>query len=291
MTRVLVTGGGGQVGGSIAALAHDPQFAHLAVTVAGRAELDITDPASISAAMEQVRPDAVINAAAYTAVDAAEANEDDARATNADAVGLLADSCEANKIRFLHLSTDYVFDGTKSDWYVESDPIAPLGAYGRSKAAGEAAARACDDHLILRTAWVYAAHGSNFVRTMLRVGAERDELRVVADQVGCPTSAHDIADGLLRLVETPTTGTFHLAGADATTWHEFATTIFDIAGLNVSVEAIGTVDYPTPAPRPANSRLDSSALADATDVRLPSWRKALPPVIESILNTERQEPT
>ena len=286
MTSILVTGSGGQVGHSLAGLADDPRFEHFEITVTDRATLDLTDPDSIIATMERATPDIVINAAAYTAVDAAEDDEATAMAANAHGVATLAERCAIQGARLLHLSTDYVFDGTKDGWYVEDDPIAPLGVYGQSKAAGEAAARSCADHLILRTAWVYAAHGHNFVKTMLRLGAERDELRVVADQVGCPSSAHDIAEALLRLADHDTTGTYHLAGADAISWHGFARAIFDLAGFAVAVDPIGTVDYPTPAPRPANSRLDSDALAAATGVRLPGWTTSLPSVVNAILESE-----
>ena len=283
MTRVLVTGGNGQVGASIADLAGHERFAHLDITVADRTGCDITSEASVRRAIERVEPDVIVNTAAYTAVDAAEDDEAAAMLANRDGVAHLAAHTGR---RLIHLSTDYVFDGTKDGWYTESDPVSPLGVYGTSKWLGEQAAAANPDHLILRTAWVYAAHGHNFVKTMLRLGAERDELRVVADQVGCPTSAHDIADALLRLVDTDTVGTFHLAGADDTSWHGFAVAIFEHAGLDVQVEAIGTSDYPTPAPRPANSRLDSAALADAAGVRLPSWRESLPGVIDAIHSSD-----
>ena len=285
MTRVLVTGGNGQVGRSIAELASDERFAALDIAVAGRSTVDITDRAGLRAAFDRMRPEVVINAAAYTAVDAAEADEAAAMAANADGVASLADLCAAHGARLLHLSTDYVFDGTKDGWYVESDPVAPLGVYGRTKAAGEAAARACPAHLILRTSWVYAAHGNNFVRTMLRIGAERPEVGVVDDQVGCPTNAQDIAEALLHLSSLDVHGTYHLAGADAASWHEFAVAIFAAADLTATANPISTADFPTPAPRPANSRLDSSALADATGVRLPGWRDSLPDVVSAILDT------
>ena len=287
MIRVLITGGNGQVGRSIAKLATDERFAALDIAVADRSTADITDRAGLSAAFDRVRPDVVINAAAYTAVDAAETDEAAAMAANADGVAALADLCAAHGARLLHLSTDYVFDGTKDDWYVESDPIAPLGVYGRTKAAGEAAARACPAHLIVRTSWVYSAHGDNFVQTMLRIGAERPELEVVDDQVGCPTSAHDIAEAVLHLSSLDANGTYHLAGADQASWHEFAVAIFAAADLTTTANPISTADFPTPAPRPANSRLDSSALADATGVRLPSWRDSLSGVVSAILDTDQ----
>ena len=278
MTRVLVTGGNGQVGRSITDLLGDQRFQHLTVSVADRATCDITNPDAVRRAIERFNPSVIVNTAAYTAVDASETDEAAAMLVNCEGVAHLA--AQTGR-RLIHLSTDYVFDGSKDGWYMESDPVAPLGVYGTSKWQGEQAARTNPDHLILRTAWVYAAHGHNFVKTMLRLGAERGNLRVVADQIGCPTSAHDIADAILRLVDIDATGTYHMAGASQATWHELATATFELAELDVAVEAIGTAEYPTPAPRPANSRLDSTALASATHVRLPSWQDSLPAVIDA----------
>lgn len=278
MTRVLVTGGNGQVGRSITDLLGDQRFQHLTVSVADRATCDITNPDAVRRAIERFNPSVIVNTAAYTAVDASETDEAAAMLVNCDGVAHLA--AQTGR-RLIHLSTDYVFDGSKDGWYTESDPVAPLGVYGMSKWQGEQAARTNPDHLILRTAWVYAAHGHNFVKTMLRLGAERGNLRVVADQIGCPTSAHDIADAILRLVDIDATGTYHMAGASQATWHELATATFELAELDVAVEAIGTAENPTPAPRPANSRLDSTALASATHVRLPSWQDSLPAVIDA----------
>ena len=278
MTRVLVTGGNGQVGRSITDLLGDQRFQHLTVSVADRATCDITNPDAVRRAIERFNPSVIVNTAAYTAVDASETDEATAMLVNCDGVAHLA--AQTGR-RLIHLSTDYVFDGSKDGWYMESDPVAPLGVYGTSKWQGEQAARTNPDHLILRTAWVYAAHGHNFVKTMLRLGAERGNLRVVADQIGCPTSAHDIADAILRLVDIDATGTYHMAGASQATWHELATATFELAELDVAVEAIGTAENPTPAPRPANSRLDSTALASATHVRLPSWQDSLPAVIDA----------
>lgn len=278
MTRVLVTGGNGQVGRSITDLLGDQRFQHLTVSVADRATCDITNPDAVRRAIERFNPSVIVNTAAYTAVDASETDEATAMLVNCDGVAHLA--AQTGR-RLIHLSTDYVFDGSKDGWYTESDPVAPLGVYGTSKWQGEQAARTNPDHLILRTAWVYAAHGHNFVKTMLRLGAERGNLRVVADQIGCPTSAHDIADAILRLVDIDATGTYHMAGAGQATWHELATATFELAELDVAVEAIGTAENPTPAPRPANSRLDSTALASATHVRLPSWQDSLPAVIDA----------
>ena len=283
MTRVLVTGGNGQVGRSIAELASDARFAALDIAVTDRSTVDITDRAGLNAAFDRLQPDVVINAAAYTSVDAAESDEAAATAVNTDGVASLADLCAAHGARLLHLSTDYVFDGTKDGWYVEDDATAPLGHYGRTKARGEAAIRAqIDDHLILRSSWLYSAHGHNFVKTMLRLATDNAEMRVVADQVGCPTSAHDLADALLRLVDTECRGTFHLAGTQEATWHEFAVGIVEAAGIDVEIEAIATTEYATRTPRPANSRLDSTAIVDAAGIRLPGWRTSLPAVIEQI---------
>lgn len=278
MTRVLVTGGNGQVGRSITDLLGDQRFQHLTVSVADRATCDITNPDAVRRAIERFNPSVIVNTAAYTAVDASETDEATAMLVNCDGVAHLA--AQTGR-RLIHLSTDYVFDGSKDGWYTESDPVAPLGVYGTSKWQGEQAARTNPDHLILRTAWVYAAHGHNFVKTMLRLGAERGNLRVVADQIGCPTSAHDIADAILRLVDIDATGTYHMAGASQASWHELATATFELAELDVAVEAIGTAENPTPAPRPANSRLDSTALASATHVRLPRWQDSLPAVIDA----------
>ena len=278
MTRVLVTGGNGQVGRSITDLLGDQRFQHLTVSVADRATCDITNPDAVRRTIERFNPSVIVNTAAYTAVDASETDEAAAMLVNCDGVANLA--AQTGR-RLIHLSTDYVFDGSKDGWYTESDPVAPLGVYGTSKWQGEQAARTNPDHLILRTAWVYAAHGHNFVKTMLRLGAERGNLRVVADQIGCPTSAHDIADAILRLVDIDATGTYHMAGASQASWHELATATFELADLDVAVEAIGTAENPTPAPRPANSRLDSTALASATHVRLPRWQDSLPAVIDA----------
>ena len=279
MTRVLVTGGGGQLGRSIADLVDEARFAHLDVHILTRATLDLANPPQVQTALAEIDPEVIINAAAYTNVDRAEDETGYASNTNESGAGLLA----GFNRRLIHLSTDFVFDGAKDGWYVEDDATKPLGHYGRTKARGEAAIRAqTGDHLILRTSWLYSAHGHNFVKTMLRLATDNTDMRVVADQVGCPTSAHDLADALLRLVDTDCRGTFHLAGTDEATWHEFAVGIVEAAGIDVKIEAIATTESPTRAPRPANSRLDSTAIADTTGIRLPGWRTSLPAVIEQI---------
>ncbi|HEX2136846.1 MAG TPA: dTDP-4-dehydrorhamnose reductase [Microvirga sp.] len=280
--RILVTGTEGQVARALAerAAAHG-----VTVSLVGRPQLDLAVPSSI-AAIRRTGGDVVVNAAAYTAVDQAEAEPELADAINGAGAGLVAEAAAAMGVPIVHLSTDYVFDGALDRPYRETDPVGPIGAYGRSKLAGERAVAAYADHAILRTAWVYSPFGKNFVKTMLRLARERDEVAVVADQRGSPSSALDIADGVIRvcrnLAERPRDaslrGLFHMAGAGDTTWAEFATVIFEqsrrLGGPSARVRPIATAEYPTPARRPANSRLDCAKLAAAHGVALPSWRSA-----------------
>ena len=280
--RVLVTGTQGQV--ARAMMERGP--AHGAVVTAlGRPNLDLADPASIKRALERAACDVIVNAAAYTAVDKAESEPEAAMRVNGDGAGAVARTAASAKRPIVQLSTDYVFDGASSRPYVETDPTGPIGAYGRSKRAGEeAVAAATPDHAILRTAWVYSPFGANFVRTMLRLGATREALSVVADQHGAPTSALDIADAVLRVcanlyarpADASLRGVFHMTGAGEATWADFAREIFAEAERHgaspVRVNSIATKDYPTPARRPANSRLDTRKLAAAHGVELPHWR-------------------
>ena len=254
-------------------------------------QADFADAEAVVALLDTVRPDWVINAAAYTAVDKAESESAAAFAANATTPGAIARWCAAHDVPLVHYSTDYVFDGQGTRPYRPDDATAPLGVYGASKLAGEEAIRAAGgQHLILRTAWVYAAHGHNFLRTMLRVGAERDVLRVVADQVGTPTPAALIADVTARLLQDGgrRRGTWHLTARGETSWHGFAEAIFEGAlarGLIArapTVEPITTADYPTPAKRPAYSRLDTGALERDFGVILPDWKDTLDGVFESI---------
>ncbi len=284
MTVVLLTGAAGQLGRD---LLRTDWAEGTELVPRDRADLDVADADAVARDLDAIGPEVIVNAAAYTNVDGAESEPELAHAVNADGVGNLARWADANDARLVHISTDYVFDGTKDGWYVESDPIAPLGAYGRSKAAGEEQARLAARHLILRTAWVYGAHGHNFVRTMLRLGAERDELNVVADQRGCPSATADLAAAIATLVHqsraTEASGTYHLASPTEASWHEFASAILapHIAD-GLQVHPITTDQYPTPAARPANSRLDSSALAAATGVRLRPWTDALTEVLAEL---------
>lgn len=284
--RIFVTGVEGQVARSLReAAAGDPG---LVLSFAGRPDVDMARPETIAPAMRAFRPDLVINPAAYTAVDRAESEPELAMAINRDGAGAVAAAAAELGAPIIHLSTDYVYDGLKAAPYIESDPVAPQGVYGQSKLEGEwAVAAANPRHLILRTAWVYAPFGGNFVRTMLRLASERDELRVVDDQVGCPTYAPDIADALLtiaRLIDRDGwresyAGVTHLAGPDAVTWCGFARAIVassaERGGRSPHVAAIATADYPTPAARPANSRLAADRLTALFDARLPPLATSL----------------
>ena len=238
--------------------------------------VDIRDPGSVAALLDDVRPDAVINCAAWTRVDAAETEEAAANGVNADGPRVLAEGCRSRGILLCHLSTDYVFDGTATEPIDEAAAPHPQSAYGRGKLAGEAAVRAAlPSHQIVRTAWLYGQEGPNFVLTMLRLARERGALRVVADQWGSPTWTGHLAPALVRLVERGTPGTYHLTNSGSTSWHGFAQAIVEEAGLSVPVEPIGTADYPTPAPRPAYSVLANRAWERLGEAPLPPWRDGL----------------
>jgi dTDP-4-dehydrorhamnose reductase len=262
----------------------------------GRPELDITEVASIRAVLEEVRPDILINSAAYTAVDRAESEPEAAFAVNRDGVALLARACREMDVPLVHISTDYVFDGTTTRPYREDDPTIPLGVYGRSKWEGEEALRACHpQHLIVRTAWLYGMHGANFVKTMLRLARERQVLRVVHDQHGCPTWTKELAGALtvicqrLQADKDPTWwGTYHFCGAGQTTWYGFACAIFEEiktpASLMVQrVEPIPTTAYPTPARRPANSILDCRKIQSTFGIAHRLWRDSLHDCMQELL--------
>ncbi len=287
---VLLFGGNGQVGHelrrSLRALG-DVVVTTRSGELPDGARCEVADfdrPDTLAALVERVAPAIVVNAAAYTAVDKAEDDVDAAFRTNAEAPGVLARACALRDIPFVHYSTDYVFDGQGSRPYREDDPTAPLGVYGASKLAGEDAVRSVGRrHLILRTAWVYGRHGHNFLKTMLRLGADRDELRVVADQVGTPTPAALIADvtaELLGLRDAPS-GTFHLTPRGETSWHGFAEAVFEEAlacGLisrAPKVIPIATSDYPTQARRPAYSCLDTGKVEACLGRALPDWRESM----------------
>jgi dTDP-4-dehydrorhamnose reductase len=238
--------------------------------------VDIRDPGSVAALLDKVRPDAVINCAAWTRVDAAETEEAAATGVNADGPRVLAEACRPRGILLCHLSTDYVFDGTATEPIDEMAAPNPQSAYGRSKLTGEEAVRAIlPHHLIVRTAWLYGQEGPNFVLTMLRLARERGALRVVADQWGSPTWTGHLAPALVRLVERGTPGTYHLTNSGSTTWFGLAQAIVEEAGLQVPVEPLATSDYPTAAPRPAYSVLANHAWAASGEAPLPAWRAGL----------------
>ena len=290
MPAILLTGGTGQVGGAILRLARPS----LTVIAPARVELDLADPAALAAMMASRRWDAIVNCAAYTAVDRAEGEVVAAWTANALAPAALAAAARAAGIPIVQVSTDYVFDGSKPAPYVEDDPVAPLGVYGASKEAGEQAVRTANPaHVILRTAWVVSAHGGNFVKTMLRLAAERDTLRVVEDQRGSPTSAADLAAALMtvavRLADDPEarTGVFHFSNAGPVSWADFAREIFAQSaaqgGPSARVEGIPTADYPTPARRPANSLLSHEAIRAAYGVEPRPWQAALSDILDELI--------
>jgi len=294
---VLVFGGNGQVGQELLR-ALVPLGPVLATTRSGQLPdgsacevADFGQPDSLPALLDRLQPSVVVNAAAYTAVDRAEQDVQAAFAANAQAPGVIARWCAAHGVPFVHYSTDYVFDGQGSAPYREDEATAPLGVYGTSKRDGEEAVRAAGGrHLIFRTAWVYASHGANFLRTMLRVGAERDQLRVVADQIGTPTPAALIADVTAQALQHPgqLSGTWHLTASGQTSWHGFAEAIFaealarGVLAKVPEVVAIPSSEYPTPAKRPAWSVLDNRRLQQDFDIVLPSWQDGLKRVMAEI---------
>jgi dTDP-4-dehydrorhamnose reductase len=270
--RVLVLGAGGQLGRELIGIRSDTRE----IIGLGQADCDITEPANVARALEERRPDAVINCAAWTQVDAAESQADAAFRVNADGPRVLATACRDAGVRLLHISTDYVFDGTATTPIDESAPTNPLGVYGQSKLAGEQAIRElCPDHQIVRTSWLYGQDGPNFVLTMLRLGAERDELRVVADQRGAPTWTGHLAPAVLQLAELRTPGTYHLSNSGETTWADFAATIMRLAALAARVTPITTAEYAAAAPRPAYSVLDNRAWRELGQTPLPPWDAGL----------------
>lgn len=279
---LLVFGKTGQVATELAARA--PGAIYL-----GRDQADLSDPAACAAAIRAHAPEAVINAAAYTAVDKAEDEEALATTINGAAPGAMAEACAALNIPLVHISTDYVFDGSGTAPWQPDAGTGPLGAYGRSKLAGETAVQAAGGaHVILRTAWVFSAHGNNFLKTMLRLGAEREKLTIVADQIGGPTPAGDIAATCLQLVDfliknCEKSGIYHYSGAPDASWADFARAIFAASGQGVVVEDIPSNAYPTPAARPANSRLDCSTLLSEFGITRPDWKAAVNDIVKELL--------
>ncbi len=282
--RLLVIGRTGQVATELVRRAPPGTT----VTALSRAEADLLDPSGCAAAVARAEADAVVNAAAWTAVDKAEAEEAAAHLVNAEAPAAMARAAASKGIPIVQISTDYVFDGSGTRPWAPDDPTGPLGAYGRTKLAGEEGVRAAGGpHAILRTSWVFSAHGANFVKTMLRLSETRDHLTVVADQIGGPTPAAAIADACLAIAaalatDAARTGTYHFSGAPDVSWADFAREVFRLASRAVSIEDIPTTAYPTPARRPANSRLDCTATEQAFGIARPDWRKGLGDVLHDL---------
>jgi dTDP-4-dehydrorhamnose reductase len=292
---ILVFGGNGQLGRELVRAAAARQVALHAVS---RAEADIADAPAVAAALKRWRPDVVVNAAAYTNVDGAESHFAEAQRANELGPGVVAERCAAAGAAMVHVSTDYVFDGGKDGAYRESDPVRPLNAYGRSKAAGEdAVRRALDRHVIVRTAWLYSEFGHNFLKTILRLAETRDELRIVADQHGSPTSARELAEAILHmaprlLAEPRLSGTYHFTAGGATTWCGFAdcivTTAAPITGCRPRVTPIASADYPTPAKRPANSQLDCGRFVQTFGLAPRPWREAVQTTTRALATASRR---
>ncbi|MGE0653513.1 MAG: dTDP-4-dehydrorhamnose reductase [Alphaproteobacteria bacterium] len=288
---LLVFGAGGQLGREIDNMT---SRRNIAAVMLSRAEADISDREAVTSAIERTKPTVVVNAAAYTKVDRAETEQARAFSDNRDGPALLADVCAGHGLPLVHVSTDYVFDGTKAAPYDEADPVAPLGVYGVSKEAGERAVRSrLDRHVILRTAWVYGIHGSNFLKTMLNLARQKESWGVVMDQRGNPTATVDLAEAILAVAAraadgTAPWGTYHFAGCGAATWHDFACEIVAaqsrFTGRTPVVAAITTAEYPTPARRPANSCLDSTRFASAFGMKARPWRERTQEVVAALLS-------
>ena len=294
--KILLTGKNGQLGFELQrALAPLGQ-----IVAVGSQECNLAQPDAIRALVREVQPDLIINPAAYTAVDKAESEPELAQAVNAQAPAILGEEAQRRNAWIIHFSTDYVFDGSSSRPYIEDDPTGPLGVYGRSKRDGELALQhVCAQHLIFRTSWVVGAHGNNFTKTMLRLGAERDSLSIVADQFGAPTSAALLADVAAQIVgraqreevSTLPFGLYHLTASGVTTWHGLASFVLDIArkqGLQLKVDpekilAITTAEYPLPAKRPANSQLNTELFRKTFGLELPPWQEGMHHILQQIL--------
>ena len=275
--KILVFGHSGQVATELRALNSDG----VKITALSRADAELTDPAACAAAIDAHAPDAVINAAAFTAVDKAESDVETAQIINANAPAAMSRACAARDIPFVSISTDYVFSGAGDTPWTPVDPTDPQCVYGRTKRDGEVAiVKTGGRYAVLRTSWVVSAHGNNFVKTMLRLGAERDALTIVADQIGGPTGAAEIARACITIAKTlvsepEKSGIYHFSGAPDTNWADFARAIFDAANIQCAVTDIPSSDYPTPAKRPLNSRLDCTATEAVFGISRPDWRESL----------------
>ena len=298
MKKILLTGVNGQVGHAL-----QQKLSNYQVFALNRDQLDLSDKDAIRLVVQTIQPDLIINPAAYTAVDKAESEPDLAYAINAIAPQVLAEEAAKINAALIHFSTDYVYDGSKIENYIETDAVNPLSVYGKSKLAGELAINAVGlPHLILRTSWVYGAYGKNFLKTIIRLASERESLRIVADQFGAPTSSESIADAVIELLnswqplELSQTGVYHFTNQGKTSWHGFSSEIVNeynrlaaIKNLQMlkanveNIEPITTADYPTPAARPANSTLSNQKLKQVFNVSLPSWEQGLQQVMQSLV--------
>ncbi len=278
---ILVAGSNGQLGSELKALA--PRFPEYKFLFTDLAELDITDPAAVAKMCDAEQPGWIINAAAYTAVDKAETDREKAELLNAGAVAILAGAAERGGAGFVHISTDYVFSGEpKEALLTEEDPTEPRSVYGQTKLRGEQAALAYAGSIVVRTSWLYSAHGSNFVKTMMRLGSERSEIGVVADQWGSPTWAADLADALMRMIArtgvdegNSLCGLYQYCNNGATNWYDFASQVMLQCGLECTVVPIATAEYPTAAPRPAYSVMSTAKIRDAFGLEIPEWETSL----------------
>jgi dTDP-4-dehydrorhamnose reductase len=293
--KLLLIGGKGQLGWEIVSAA---KICGLDCEGIDTPQFDLKDRDAVERTVERGKYSLIVNAAAYTAVDKAESERDQAFAVNAEGPRYLAIACAKTNIPLIHISTDYVFDGNKTSPYIESDPLCPIGVYGESKAAGEKVVReALETNVILRTSWLYSSHGNNFVKTILRLAGEREELRVVSDQYGCPTYAADLAAAVLELAKrigsqgSVRWGVYHYCGHGVTTWHGFAEKICELAGnyrpLRVKrVKAISTVEYPTPARRPPYSALDCSKINRVFGIQTRPWQDSLAEMLAKLFTEE-----
>ena len=285
MSRILVTGARGQLGSEIQDL--EKEYEQYSFFFTDIHNLDLTDHKAVKRFIEKKRIDVIINCAAYTAVDKAETEPEPADAINHLVVKNLAEIAKAHKIKLIHISTDYVFDGTKTTPYIETDVPNPQSVYGLTKLKGEQAMQTInpDNSVIIRTSWVYSSHGNNFVKTMLRLGVERDELNVVADQTGSPTYAGDLANAIMEIlpkIKNDKVALFHYANAGSCSWYDFAKTIFKIKGLNVKLNPIPTDQYPTPAKRPNYSVMDTAKIKENFKVEVREWEVALKKCLDKL---------
>ncbi|MDR0509875.1 MAG: dTDP-4-dehydrorhamnose reductase [Rikenellaceae bacterium] len=280
-TKILVTGADGQLGSCLREIA--PQCGGCVFVFTDVDGLDVTDREAAAQFMERERPQWVINTAAYTAVDKAEGDPEAARRLNADAVGILATESERVGASLLHISTDYVFGGSNPEPLTEEEPADPQSVYGRTKLEGERAAiKGNPRSVVIRTSWLYSVYGNNFVKTMLRIGAERDQVNVVGDQWGSPTSAHDLAAAIMRVVDKPRYGLYHYSNLGTASWALFAEQIMGLAGLNCRVNHLTTAEYPTVARRPAFSIMDKGRFMTTFVVKIAEWESALEEVIDRL---------